>query len=109
MSCSVAKDYPLLIRKNADLLCLLSKAKPSSARNLIKNAPNDFLKALSLIAFNILNGYFELEPQHMDKLSPYADHIRVLSKKTLSAKKRRATLLKGGFLPAILGYYSISF
>ena len=103
MSCSIAKDYPLLIRRNADILCLLSKASPTSARKLIKNAPNDFLKAISLIAFNILNGYFVLEQQQVDRLTPYAKHIRTLSKKSLTGKKRRATLLHGGFLPALIG------
>ena len=103
MSCSITKDYPVIIRKNADLLCLLSKASPSKAKKIISNAPNDLLKALSLIAYNILNGHFVLEQKNLNKLTPYAEHVRKLSRKTLSGKKRRGILMRGGFLPALLG------
>ena len=103
MSCSIAQKYPAVIRNNTDLICLLSRASPSKARQIIKTAPNDLLKALSLIAYNIVNGHFVLEQKHLNKLTPYAQRVRHLAKKSLSGKKRRGILMSGGFLPALLG------
>ena len=42
------------------------------------------------------------KPQ-LKKLTPYARNFRSLSMKNISTKKRRAELMKAGFLPAILG------
>ena len=103
MSCAISKSYPVVIRRNTDLLCLLSKSTPAQARKIIQNAPADLLKALSLISYNILNGHFVLESKHINKLTPYANNVRSLARKSISGKKRRGILMRGGFLPALLG------
>lgn len=97
------RDTPPIVRRNAELLCVLSKASADDARRLIQNAPADFLKCISLLAFNILNGHMPVTPKQTSLLTPYAKKFRSFARRTLSAKKRRASLLSGGFLPALLG------
>ena len=95
--------FPEIIRKHADLLCLLSKAGPKEARRIIEGGPAGLLRALSLISYNVINHVFPISAQHLRKLTPYAKNFRRLAKKTLSTKHRRVELLKAGFLPQILG------
>ena len=101
--CNVTDDLPPVIKRNADLLCLLSKSSPRKAKEMIAKARPNFLKALSLISYNLLNNVFTLKKETVKKMSPYAENFRALARKSLTSKKRRVYLQKGGFLGAILG------
>ena len=107
--CSSLKQYPKVIRDNATVLCLLSKSSTKTAKKIILAADNSLLKALSLLAFNIIHGYLPLDPESKKNLTPYASHIRTIALKNASAKTRRTTLMKAGFLPMLLGGLAASF
>lgn len=101
---TVLHHYPLLIRQHAEMLCTFSKMHPKAMKNFIKKAPAGFLKALSLIAYNLLNDTLQLQPHHMKRLTPYASNFRQFAQKTLSRDARRHILFKkAGFLPALAG------
>ena len=101
---TTVKNYPELIRKHLDRLCVLARARPGQARGIIDRAPASFLKALSLIAYNLTQETVKLRKSDKIQLSPYARHVIRLSKKSLSSKERRKTLLqRGGFLGTLLG------
>ena len=99
-NCAVTDGYPAIVKRNVHLLCLL--AKNDHPRKLILNAPADFLKCLSLIAFNVIHGKIPLDQNSTKRLTPYAKNFRAFARRSLSTKKRRATLLSAGFLPALL-------
>ena len=70
---------------------------------MIRLAPPDFLRAISLLSWNVTQQTVPLKPSVEKDLTPYAKHIVRLSRKSLSSKERRKTLLqRGGFLPLIL-------
>ena len=98
------RNLPPLIRRNADSLCILAKASPGQAKKFIHNASPSFLKALSLISYNLLNKAFPMKRAQLSKLTPYADNFRNLAQKSLSTKKRRVEILQGGFLPVLLSF-----
>ena len=100
----INRSVPSLIRRNADSICILARSSPSQAKKLILNASPSFLKALSLISYNLLNNAFPMKQSRLSKLTPYADNFRNLSQKNLTAAKRRVEILQGGFLPVLLSF-----
>ena len=95
-------QLPPLIERNLDKLCALSKANLKEARQMIQKADNDFLKSLSLVAYNLLNEVFVMRRPQIQRMTPYARQFRSLASKSMP-KQRRVNLLKGGFLGAIAG------
>jgi hypothetical protein len=76
----------------------------SSDRNiLIQQASPDQIRALTEIAYNIVQGKFSLPHETLNKLKTHKLHIRKLSKKTVSHKDKKKLLVqKGGFLPLLV-------
>lgn len=90
------------VRKHADLLKVLAKAKPPTCKAIMKTADKDLIHCLCECAHNILNGNVRLSPAQKAKLSRYKQDLRSVSKKTTSQKRKQQVLQKGGFLPALL-------
>ena len=78
---------PVNLRRNADSICVLAKAQPRLAKQLIAGADHNLLNALSECASNILKGNLPLRPDQKRKLS----------------KSKKALLMKGGFVGALAG------
>lgn len=89
------------IKRNAPHLKLLSKAKPTLAKAILKNATPDLLAALCECCLNILKGNVPLTPAQKKRLSRHKNNLRLLIKKKTSNKKRRQILQAGGFLPLL--------
>ena len=94
---------PPLVKRNAERLCALANASVPQARKILKTAPADFLRCLSLVASNVLKGNVPIRSSTIRRLTPYAKNFRKFARRTLSSATRRATALRGGFLPALLG------
>lgn len=106
-SCNTLRRYPAIIRQNADLICSFAKMQPRAARAFIAKAPAGFLKALSLISYNLINSSFPLTPRQLKQITPYERNFRALARKRLSVSDRRKILSnRGGFLGALAGLVS---
>ena len=90
------------LRKNIPLLKLLSKAKTSAAKGIIKAAERDFIDSLCECCLNVLKGRVPLSSTQKKKLVPYKATLRNLSLKKHSLEKRRSLLQRGGLLPVLL-------
>ena len=100
MTCVAKPGVPQLIKKHAHYLCILAESDVRSARKLLQTCPPSLLKALSLIAHNLVEGRLPVEE------TPYAKHFRRFARKSLSGKQRRVHLMRGGFLGALLSVIS---
>ena len=99
--CVLPDNPPQLLKRYAHLLCALSKSTVREARKLISIAPAGLIKAIALIAKNILHKKIELGGSLNP--TPYAKQIRKLALKRLSNKKKRLILSQsGGFLNLLL-------
>ena len=94
---------PVNLRRNADSICVLSKAQPRLAKQLIAGADHNLLNALSECASNILKGNLPLIPDQKRKLSRYANSLRALRQQKKATKSKKALLMKGGFVGALAG------
>ena len=94
---------PQALRKHADVLCVLAKAKPKLAKQLIAGAEPSLVKTLSQCSRNVLRGNLPLTTTQKRKLSRYAKSLRTLSTKNGTAKKKKALLMKGGLVGALAG------
>ncbi len=90
------------VRKHADTLSLLAKAKPSMCKAILKGADKDLVHCLCECAHNVLKGNVRLTSAQKTKLARYKQGLRAIAKKTTSQKKKKNILQKGGFLPALL-------
>ncbi len=91
------------VRRHADTLAFLSKAKPSTCQAIIKGASKDLMHCLCECAHNILQGTVPLTKAQKCRLGRHKEGLRDIAKKTTSLKRKQEILQKGGFLPALLG------
>ncbi len=92
------------LRKNLDLLKVLSKAKPKLRQALLKNLETDTLRCICECAYNVLNGNLKLSPKQRKDLLKYKKSLRVLASKRGSlAGKKKVLVQKGGLISAVLG------
>ena len=94
---------PAALKRHADVLCVLAKAKPKLAKQLIAGAEPSLVKTLSQCSKNILRGNLPLTTTQKRKLSRYAKSLRTLSTKSGTVKKKKALLMKGGLVGALAG------
>jgi len=90
------------VRRHADTLAFLSRAKPSTCKAIINAADKDLVHCLCECAHNLLKGTVQLTKAQKTKLSRHKQGLRDVSKKTTSLKRKQQILQKGGFLPALL-------
>lgn len=93
------------MQRYAHEISTLANAKPSVRKVMIKNADNEFIKALCDCSYNILKGNVPLNKSQKIKLSRYKKDLRYLCNNSVSLKdKKRKVIQKGGFfLPALAG------
>ena len=95
---------PQSVKKHADVLCILAKAKPKLVKQIIANAEPSLIKSISECSLNILQGVIPLTANQKRKLVRYKNAMRQLIKKRpVARQKKKALLMKGGFIGAILG------
>ena len=80
------------------------KGDKSELYKLIKNSNHGEIKAISELAFNILNGNVYCYKIRIKNLKIHAKNLRLFASKNNSLKKKRKNLLKGSgiFLSALL-------
>lgn len=96
---------PANIRKHAEVLVMLARAKPQLAKQIIAGADQSLLKSISECSLNILKGVVPLTPKQKSKLRRYKNRMRSLATTTSkrNAKEKKALLMRGGFVGALLG------
>ena len=90
------------IKRNAQMLKLLSRATPKTVKSIVKNCDSDLVDAISECSFNVLKGNVPLKKCQHKRLSKYKNHLRCMSDKKITKRKKKAVLQKGGFLQALL-------
>ena len=97
-------NVPSSLKKHAEIICLLAKAKPKVIREIISSADKDLIKTVSACSYNILKGNLEVTPSQKKKLRRYRENLRTISLKKTPLKTTRALLMKGsGIVTALLG------
>jgi hypothetical protein len=90
------------LKKHANELVYLQKARPCIRNHLITKADRSLVDCLCECADNILKGNVPLTKLQKEKLKRNKAELRVLTKKSVSLKKKKAVLQKGGFLRSLL-------
>ena len=90
------------VKQILPLLDYLSKCSKNEQKKFIASAKPYVIKLLSDLCLNFNKKNITTNAKHIKKLQPYAKLISSLCKKSLSIKKRRSILQKGGFLSNFL-------
>ena len=90
------------LRKHASEIVYLQKARPCVSKHIIDKADRSLIECLCECADNILKGNVQLTRAQRDKLKKNRSGLRDLVKKSVSLKKKKAILQKGGFLGSLL-------
>ena len=90
------------LRKHANDLLYLQKARPCIRKHLIEKADRSLIECLCECADNILKGNVQLTPTQRDQLQRNKVGLRELVKKSVPLKKKKAILQRGGFLGSLL-------
>ena len=90
------------LKKHANELVYLQKARPCIRKHLITKADRSLVDWLCECADNILRGNVSLTKPQKEKLARNKAGLRALTKKSVSLKKKKAILQKGGFLGSLL-------
>lgn len=90
------------VRRHADVLKVMAKAKPAMSKAIMKGATPDLIGCLCECAHNVLKGNVPLTKAQKTKLSRYKQDLRAVAKKQTSQKRKCTILQRGGFLPALL-------
>lgn len=90
------------MKKHANTLSFLSKARPRMVQSIIKTADKELIHCLCECAHNILKGNVPLSSDQKSKLKRHKRILRTLEDKQVSLNKKRSKLQTGGFLPALL-------
>ena len=93
---TIVRDLPTLKR-----LSKLSNDKERVA--FLKGCRRSIIYSICEICRNIIRGNMPVSTYRRRQLAKYKDHIREISKKSITLKKRKAILNQhGGFLPSLL-------
>ena len=90
------------LKKYANELVYLQKARPCIRKHLITKADRSLVDCLCECADNILRGNVPLTKPQKEKFARNKAGLRALTKKSVSLKKKKAILQKGGFLGSLL-------
>jgi len=80
------------MRKAAPLLSVFYKSAPRVRAVLLKEGGSDLINALSEVALNVLNGNIRLPAKLKARLARQKEKLRLLARRGVSIKKRKAVL-----------------
>ena len=90
------------LKKHANELVYLQEARPCIRKYLITKADRSLVDCLCECADNILRGNVPLAKLQKEKLARNKAGLRALTKTSVSLKKKKAIIQKGGFLESLL-------
>jgi hypothetical protein len=90
------------LKKHASHIVYLQKTKPCIRKHLITKADGSLVDCLCECADNILRGNVPLTKLQKENLKRNKARLRARTKKSVSLRKNRAILQKGGFLGSLL-------
>lgn len=85
-----------LCKKHADVLKILLKANRKQRKALLEVADREWIEAICECALNLLKGNVSLSKSQKKKLSPYKNHLRILSQPNVSFRKKRKLISQKG-------------
>ena len=96
-----------LIKKHGSMVMAMMQATPQTRKKLVKDSPSEVIRCDPECCHNVLKGNVHLPSAQKKKLYPSRQHLRRLTSKSISVKKKKQILnQKGGFLslfaPALL-------
>ena len=95
-----------LVIRHIDFIKLISKVKNDKSKfmDLIANASNSEINALSELVNNVIKGRLPCSPYRKKMLKKYVSDLRLIGDKSRNVQHRRRRLaLKGGyFLPSLI-------
>jgi hypothetical protein len=90
------------LQKHGNDIAYLQKTKPCIRIHLITKADRSLVDGLCECTDNSLRGNVPLTKLQKEKLKRNKAGLRALTKKSVSLKKKKAILQKGGFLGSLL-------
>ena len=90
------------LKKHTSDIVYLQKARPCIRKHPITKADRSLVDCLCECADNILRENVPLTKLQKEKLERNKTGLRALTKKSVSLKKKKAILQKGGFLESLL-------
>jgi hypothetical protein len=90
------------LKKHASDIVYLQKTKPCIRKHLITKADRSLVDCLCECADNILRGNVPLTKLQKEKLKRNKAGLRPLTKQSVSLKKKKAILQRGGFMGSLL-------
>lgn len=90
------------LKRHCSTLKRLAKSKPSVTKPIIKGASKDLINTLSECSYNVLQGVVPLSTKQQQKLRRYKTKLRECANKRVSQKRKKAILMRGGFLGTLL-------
>ena len=90
------------LQRHCSTLKHLAKSKPSVTKPIIRGASKDLINTLSECSYNVLQGVVPLSPKQRKRLHRYKKNLRECANKKVSQKRKRAILMRGGFLGTLL-------
>lgn len=92
------------LKENKYLLLVLKKAPPKLRRAILQSAPDELIRAINEIAYNILKGNHKISRKSRNDLKKYKNQLRKLIKPSRSVTTKRKVLVQSGgsFLPYLL-------
>lgn len=92
------------LKENKHILFTLRRASPKLRKAILQSAPDDLIKSIIEIVFNILRGNHKISKSCKDSLKKYKKQLRNLSEPSHSLKVKRRVLIQqgGAFLPILL-------
>ena len=90
------------LKRNLDILKVLSKCKKSLRTGIIQGGDRDLIITLCECVLNLLNGNINISQQEHSKLKKYKNSLRKLLEKKNLKEKKKILIQKGGFLEILL-------
>ncbi len=90
------------VQKHLKTIALLSHCQPCVIKKFIQQADTHLINAICECSKNILRGNIKLSEEEYKRLKRYQSHLRQLSTRKTSLKKKKELIQKGGFLPALI-------
>lgn len=92
------------LKENKHLLFVLKNASPKFRKSILLSAPDDLIKAIYEIAFNVLAGNHKINLRSKNELKKYKKQLRKLINPSRSLTLKRKVLVQSGgsFLPFLL-------